>query len=91
MYDVKKVFCPNCGLRFSKEDYPAHLDEHYIDNSNRKKGVTRKNEGKYLSEDQWIFSNFAARDGLNLAKEVKKQGTFVVTYTGEDVSVIINA
>jgi uncharacterized Zn finger protein (UPF0148 family) len=52
MYDVKKVFCPNCGLRFSKEDYPAHLDEHYIDNTNKKKGVTRKNEGKYLNEDQ---------------------------------------
>lgn len=30
LFDPDKQFCPNCGLRFEPEDYPQHLDDHYM-------------------------------------------------------------
>lgn len=54
MFDKSKIFCPNCGLRFTKDDYPKHLDFHYIENFNKKKGKVRPIAGRYLSSDEWI-------------------------------------
>jgi uncharacterized Zn finger protein (UPF0148 family) len=87
MYDTKKIFCPNCGLRFTKDEYPAHLDDHYNENFNKKKGTIIKTAGRFLDEDSWITGNFQTTDKLNQKKNKKKKKEYVVTYTGEDVRI----
>lgn len=88
MYDIKKVFCPNCGLRFTKDEYPGHLDDHYNENFNKKKGKIRKTAGRFQSEDQWITGHFMGKDNINQKKNKKKKKEYVVTYTGEDVRIL---
>jgi len=57
LYNKEDKQCPNCGLRFSKdekESFEAHLDEHFRKNSERK----RVNLGELRNQRKW-YPNFA--------------------------------
>ena len=68
IFDRDKIFCPNCGMRFNRDEYPAHLDEHYLENFNRKKKKIWKKPGKFLSAEEWVTGEEEDRDLFNKSK-----------------------